>query len=88
MLTSLTSFAGLLPLIYDTSQQSQMLVPMAVSLGFGLLFAAAITLFLVPSAFLVMPYWHQQGDTMDIIDADALKKTGRTTLRFLASVGK
>ncbi|HEY1120800.1 MAG TPA: efflux RND transporter permease subunit, partial [Haloferula sp.] len=54
MLTSLTSFAGLLPLIYDTSQQSQMLVPMAVSLGFGLLFAAAITLFLVPSAFLVM----------------------------------
>ncbi|MCW1924125.1 efflux RND transporter permease subunit [Luteolibacter arcticus] len=54
MLTSLTSFAGLLPLIFDTSQQSQMLVPMAVSLGFGLLFAATITLFLVPSAFLVM----------------------------------
>ncbi|MCW1884479.1 efflux RND transporter permease subunit [Luteolibacter flavescens] len=54
MLTSLTSFAGLLPVIFDTSQQSQMLVPMAVSLGFGLLFSATITLFLVPSAFLVM----------------------------------
>jgi hypothetical protein len=36
--------------------------------------------------FMNMPYWHQQGDTMDIIDADALKKTGRTTLRFLSSV--
>jgi multidrug efflux pump subunit AcrB len=63
MLTSLTSFAGLLPLIYDTSQQSQMLVPMAVSLGFGLLFAATITLFLVPSAFLVMEEIISKGRT-------------------------
>ncbi len=36
--------------------------------------------------FMNMPYWHQQGDTMEVIDADALKKTGRTTLRFLSSV--
>ncbi|MEK7949083.1 M28 family metallopeptidase [Luteolibacter soli] len=36
--------------------------------------------------FMNMPYWHQQGDTMENIDADALKKTGRTTLRFLSSV--
>ncbi|RYD53965.1 MAG: M28 family peptidase [Verrucomicrobiaceae bacterium] len=35
--------------------------------------------------FMNMPYWHQQGDTMEVIDADALKKTGRTTLRFLSS---
>lgn len=36
--------------------------------------------------FMNMPYWHKQGDTMEIIDADALKKTGRTTLRFLSAV--
>jgi glutaminyl-peptide cyclotransferase len=36
--------------------------------------------------FMNMPYWHQKEDTMEIIDADALEKTGRTTLRFLATV--
>ena len=36
--------------------------------------------------FMNMPYWHQPGDTMEVIDADALKKVGRTTLRFLSSV--
>jgi glutaminyl-peptide cyclotransferase len=36
--------------------------------------------------FMNMPYWHQPGDTMEVIDADALKKVGRTTLRFLAAV--
>lgn len=36
--------------------------------------------------FMNMPYWHKAGDTMEVIDADALKKTGRTTLRFLSSV--
>ncbi len=33
-----------------------------------------------------MPYWHREGDTMEVIDAAALEKTGRTTLRFLAGV--
>lgn len=37
--------------------------------------------------FMNMPYWHQPGDTMEVIDADALKKIGRTTLRFLSAVG-
>ena len=54
LLTSLTTFACLLPLILDDSIQNQMLVPMAVSLGFGLLFATAITLFLIPTAYLVL----------------------------------
>ena len=36
--------------------------------------------------FTSMPYWHQAGDTMEIIDAEALEKIGRTTLRFLATV--
>ncbi|MEM7383313.1 MAG: efflux RND transporter permease subunit [Verrucomicrobiota bacterium] len=51
LLTSLTTFAGLMPLIFDRSIQAQFLIPMAVSLGFGILFATAITLYLIPSAY-------------------------------------
>ena len=52
LLTSLTTFAGLVPLIFDSSLQAQFLIPMAVSLGFGILFATVITLYLVPAAYL------------------------------------
>lgn len=48
MLTSLTTFAGLMPLIFEKSTQAQFLIPMAVSLGFGILLSTAITLVLVP----------------------------------------
>ncbi len=48
LLTSTTTFAGLAPLMLAKSLQAQFLVPMAISLGFGVLFGAAITLFLVP----------------------------------------
>ena len=54
VLTSLTTFAGLLPLILDKSTQSQMLVPMAVSLGYGILVATLITLVLIPAQFLII----------------------------------
>ncbi|MCU0795870.1 MAG: efflux RND transporter permease subunit [Akkermansiaceae bacterium] len=54
LLTSLTTFVGLLPLMLDRSLQAQMLIPMAVSLGFGVLFATFITLYLIPSAYLIM----------------------------------
>ncbi len=53
-LTSLTTFAGLLPLILDNSIQAQFLIPMAVSLGFGILFSTAVTLFLVPCFYLAL----------------------------------
>ena len=53
LLTSVTTFAGLLPLMLDRSLQAQFLVPMAVSLGFGIIFATFITLYLIPSAYLV-----------------------------------
>jgi multidrug efflux pump subunit AcrB len=53
MLTSLTTFAGLMPLIFERSIQAQFLIPMAVSLGFGILFATAITLYLIPAAYLI-----------------------------------
>jgi multidrug efflux pump subunit AcrB len=53
ILTSLTTFAGLVPLLLDRSLQAQFLIPMAVSLAFGILFATAITLFLIPSAYVI-----------------------------------
>ena len=52
-LTSATTFVGLVPLMFDNSLQAQFLIPMAVSLAFGVLFATGITLFLVPCVLLV-----------------------------------
>lgn len=53
MLTSGTTFAGLAPLMMAKSLQAQFLIPMAISLGFGILFATVITLYLVPCALLM-----------------------------------
>lgn len=47
-LTSITAFAGLMPLILDKSEQAQELIPMAVSLAFGILFSTVITLLIIP----------------------------------------
>ncbi len=52
LLTSLTTFVGLLPLLFDPSLQAQFLIPMATSLAFGILFATVITLFLIPTTYL------------------------------------
>jgi len=54
LLTTLTTFGGLAPIIFETSRQAKFLIPMAISLGFGILFAALITLLLVPSLFLIV----------------------------------
>ena len=53
MLTSITTFAGLLPLLMDRSLQAQFLIPMAVSLAFGVMFATIVTLFLIPCSLLL-----------------------------------
>ena len=53
VLTSMTTFVGLMPLMFNTSVQAQFLVPMAVSLSFGVLFATLITLLVVPSIYLL-----------------------------------
>ncbi len=57
LLTSLTTFAGLTPLILETSIQAQFLIPMAVSLAFGVLFATFISLLLVPASYLLLDEW-------------------------------
>ena len=54
LLTSLTTFFGLAPLMIERSMQAAFLVPMAVSLAFGVLFATFITLILVPTAYLIL----------------------------------
>jgi multidrug efflux pump subunit AcrB len=54
ILTSLTTFIGLMPLLFEQSTQAQFLIPMAVSLGFGILFATFITLLLVPVNYLLL----------------------------------
>ncbi len=54
ILTTLTTFAGLTPIILETSRQAYHLIPMAVSLGFGIVFATAIILLLVPCLYMVL----------------------------------
>lgn len=54
LLTSLTTFAGLTPLLLEKSVQAQFLIPMAVSLAFGVIFATTVTLILVPSLYIIL----------------------------------
>ena len=54
LLTSVTTIAGLLPLLTETSLQAQVLIPMAASLAFGLTSATLIGLFLVPSIYCIL----------------------------------
>ncbi|BEQ15797.1 efflux RND transporter permease subunit [Desulfoferula mesophila] len=58
ILTSLTTFGGLAPIIFERSLQAQFLIPMAVSLGFGVLFATGITLLLIPCGYLMLDDIH------------------------------
>lgn len=54
LLTSLTTFFGLAPMILETSVQARFLIPMALSLGFGVMFATFITLLLIPAAYMIL----------------------------------
>ncbi|MBU4563573.1 MAG: efflux RND transporter permease subunit [Desulfarculus sp.] len=74
ILTSLTTFGGLAPIIFERSLQAQFLIPMAVSLGFGVLFATGVTLVLIPCGYLVLDDIHR------IID----RIRGRATQEALA----
>ena len=58
LLTTLTTFGGLAPMIFETSRQARFMIPMAISLGFGILFATIITLALVPTLYLILDDLH------------------------------
>jgi multidrug efflux pump subunit AcrB len=53
-LTSITTFMGLIPIITETSLQAQIVIPMAVSLAFGVLFATVVTLLLIPCLYIIL----------------------------------
>ncbi len=54
LLTSLTTFFGVLPIYFETSLQAQFVIPMAISIGFGIMFATVITLFLIPALYMML----------------------------------
>ncbi|MBX2797410.1 MAG: efflux RND transporter permease subunit [Myxococcales bacterium] len=54
LLTSLTTFFGLAPMILETSVQARFLIPMALSLGFGVLFATVVILLLIPPLYMII----------------------------------
>ncbi len=68
ILTSMTTFAGLLPMMFEKSTQAQFLIPMAVSLGWGVMLGTFVTLLLVPINYLILEdlrrfvrnYWNWQ----------------------------
>jgi multidrug efflux pump subunit AcrB len=73
ILTSLTTFVGLMPIMSETSVQAQFLIPMVISLAFGVLFATGVTLLLVPSLYLlggqVSAYFLRRRQSLaDVID--------------------
>jgi multidrug efflux pump subunit AcrB len=54
MLTTMTTFLGLAPMLLEKSLQARFLIPMAISLAFGIVFATSITLLLVPSLYMIL----------------------------------
>ena len=78
LLTSVTTFLGLTPLLLEKSLQAQFLVPMAISLGFGVLFATVITLLLVPISYNILE---------DIINA-FYRLIGRERRAFRADINR
>ena len=72
MLTSLTTFFGLAPMIFEQSVQARFLIPMAISLGYGILFTTAIILFLMPAFYLI--YY----DILRFVGSDTVKTNNPT----------
>lgn len=70
LLTSITTFIGLVPIMTETSMQAKMVIPMAVSLGYGVLFATVVTLVLIPCLYIVVT---------DVKGLFKRKKAGQTT---------
>ncbi|MCD6532528.1 MAG: efflux RND transporter permease subunit [Deltaproteobacteria bacterium] len=54
ILTTMTTFFGLIPMIFETSRQARFLIPMAISLGFGILFSTLIILIMVPALYIIL----------------------------------
>ena len=79
LLTTLTTFFGLFPIMFETSLQARFVIPMAVSLAFGILFGTIITLFLIPSLYLILE---------DLKSLFPMKKSYQTSATTIASTAK
>ena len=75
VLTSLTTFLGLVPLMLESSIQAQFLIPMAVSLGYGVLFATVISLILVPCLYAIL------FDVTEFVESKRIFERLETSLR-------
>lgn len=80
MLTSITTFAGVAPLMFETSVQARFLIPMAVSLAFGVMFATLVSLLLVPCLIVVsqdvreaLSRWLQRWRAPDVSESDSVE---------------
>lgn len=77
LLTSLTTFLGIYPLIMETSQQAQFLIPLAVSIGYGVLFGTVIIVLAVPALFIAVAKLFRSYVPMD--EAENQEKPGDIT---------
>ncbi len=83
MLTTMTTFGGLAPIILETSSQAFYLIPMAISLGFGIVFATAIILVIVPCLYLTLEDFRllaTKGKTVKQVDVSETVETRETVL--------
>lgn len=76
VLTSLTTFFGLAPMIFETALQARFLIPMAVSLGFGILFGTVIILIIVPCVYLMVENLLRRGQPADSLAAPEHSEAG------------
>jgi multidrug efflux pump subunit AcrB len=79
VLTSLTTFVGLIPIMLEGSPQAQFIIPMAVSLGFGVVISTAVTLVLVPCTYLLLDDLYQRGPELGEVAADARPRSPITS---------
>lgn len=70
LLTSITTIAGLMPLLLETSLQAQILIPLAASIAFGLTAATAVALFLVPAVYCILDDFKLLGKLHDETDGE------------------
>ena len=80
LLTSLTTFFGLIPMLTERTLQAEMMVPMAISLAFGIVFATVITLLLIPCLYMILEdlssWWTRRRDSTRAVAVE-LPDSGR-----------
>jgi multidrug efflux pump subunit AcrB len=82
IISTITTFVGLMPLILEKSMQAQFLIPMAISIAFGVLFATILTLILIPCLIAIMNdfrrlwylIWHLKWPTREDVEPRSMRE--------------